>query len=162
MPDRYSLLYTTHMHKRKVSERKGENGHCLSGRVWIDGPEGTFLGYGRIILLERIREFGSITKAAGSMEMSYRHAWKLVESMNRQAASPLVTAATGGRGGGGASLTEAGDDAISLFWAFYKDFQVFLGKEEKKFGRPSDMIKGKVKSPSGKGKAIKNIYKEDQ
>jgi len=37
------------------------------GRVWIDGPDGTFIGYGRVVLLERIMEHGSITKAAKSM-----------------------------------------------------------------------------------------------
>jgi molybdate transport system regulatory protein len=46
----------------------------LRGRVWIDGPEGTFFGYGRAVLLERIREYGSITQAAKSMRMAYRHA----------------------------------------------------------------------------------------
>lgn len=104
----------------------------LRGRVWIDGPEGTFLGYGRIVLLERIREYGSITQAAKSMEMSYRHAWELVDSMNRQANSPLIESATGGRGGGGAILTDEGRKAIRLFWQFYEDFQGFLGEQEKK------------------------------
>jgi len=37
----------------------------------------------------------------------------------------------GGKGGGGAKLTEAGDQAISLFWKLYADFQSFLVKEEK-------------------------------
>jgi len=50
----------------------------LKGHIWIEGSEGTFLGYGRIALLERIRELGSITKAAKSLEMSYRRAWILI------------------------------------------------------------------------------------
>ena len=103
----------------------------LRGRIWIDGPEGTFLGYGRIVLLERVREFGSITQAAKSMDMSYRHAWELVDSMNRQAPGPLVEAATGGNGGGGARLTEDGEKAIKLFWKLHADFQNFLDEEEK-------------------------------
>ncbi len=98
----------------------------LHGRVWIDGPEGTFLGYGRVVLLERIRQHGSISAAARSMNMSYRHAWDLVESMNRQAPAPLVISRAGGRGGGGARLTEAGERAIRLFrdaWNAYKAFE---------------------------------------
>ena len=47
----------------------------LRGHIWIEGQEGTLLGYGRIALLERIREYGSITKAAKALEMSYRRAW---------------------------------------------------------------------------------------
>ncbi len=104
------------------------------GRIWIDGPEGTFLGFGRVVLLERIMEHGSITKAAKSMKMSYRHAWDLVDSMNRQARSPFVELATGGKGGGGAQVTEAGRHAIKVFRQFHKDLEAFLTKEEKKLG----------------------------
>ncbi len=100
------------------------------GRVWIDGPEGTFIGYGRVVLLERIHEHGSITKAAKSMEMSYRRAWELVASMNRQAKRPFVELATGGKGGGGARVTEEGKRAIRLFWHFFDDLQAFLRREE--------------------------------
>ncbi len=102
------------------------------GRVWIDGPEGTFIGYGRVVLLERIREHGSLTKAARSMEMAYRHAWDLVDSMNRQAKEPLVELATGGKGGGGARVTAAGERAIRVFRKFHEDLQAFLKREEKK------------------------------
>ncbi len=104
----------------------------LRGRVWIDGPEGTFIGYGRVVLLERIMQHGSITKAAKSMQMAYRHAWDLVDSMNRQADEPMVELATGGKGGGGARVTETGKRAIKLFWKFHDDFQSFIKREEKK------------------------------
>ena len=103
----------------------------VHGRLWIEGPQGTFLGYGRVILLERIREQGSISAAARSMEMSYRHAWKLVDSMNRQSNKPVVTKNTGGRGGGGATVTAAGDDAIDCFWAAYRDLKTFLSEQTK-------------------------------
>lgn len=102
------------------------------GRVWIDGPEGTFIGHGRVVLLERIMEHGSITGAAKSMEMAYRHAWDLVDSMNRQAKEPFVELATGGKGGGGARVTEAGERAIKLFWKFHNDLQKFLIREQTK------------------------------
>lgn len=100
----------------------------LQGRLWIEGPDGTFLGFGRVVLLERIREHGSISAAARSMEMSYRHAWKLVDSMNSQSSQSIVEKSTGGRGGGGAILTEAGQRAIDCFWAAYKDFKAFLAE----------------------------------
>ena len=98
----------------------------LHGRLWIEGPEGTYLGFGRVILLERIKEHGSISAAARSMEMSYRHAWKLVDSMNRQGRSPLVEKSTGGKGGGGAYVTEAGEQAIAFFWQAHQQFKQFL------------------------------------
>ncbi len=129
---RYSLLYITPVTIEKVRKRKvKKSSYGCRGRIWIDGKEGTFLGYGRIVLLEKIREYGSITKAAGSMDMSYRHAWELVDSMNRQAPKPFVETAAGGKGGGGTRLTEEGERAISIFWKFYTDFQDFLEREEK-------------------------------
>jgi molybdate transport system regulatory protein len=100
----------------------------VRGRIWIEGPDGTFLGYGRVVLLERIRDHGSISAAARSMQMSYRHAWKLVDSMNRQGRVPVVTMSTGGAGGGGATLTEAGGRAIAAFWSLYGDFTAFLDR----------------------------------
>ena len=97
--------------------------------MWIEGASGTFLGYGRVVLLERISEFGSISKAAKSMGMSYRHAWELVDSINRQARRPLVETSVGGKKGGGAKLTEAGKEAVEGFWNIYEKFKRFLNKE---------------------------------
>ncbi|MFN3479145.1 MAG: winged helix-turn-helix domain-containing protein [Thermodesulfovibrionales bacterium] len=122
-----------HAHRPcEVSGNKRET-YELRGRIWVEGKEGTFLGYGRVVLLERIKQYGSITMAAKSMEMSYRAAWELVESMNKQAKKPLVVTATGGKGGGGAQLTEAGERAIEAFWRLYKKFGEFLKDEVKEF-----------------------------
>lgn len=106
--------------------------YAACGRIWIEGPDGTFLGYGRVVLLERIREHGSISAAARSMGMSYRHAWKLVDSMNRHSQAPVVRMSTGGRGGGGAYLTEAGERALDAFWRLWEDFHRFLGRRSQR------------------------------
>ena len=96
------------------------------GRIWLEGAEGTFLGHGRVVLLERIKEHGSISQAARSMEMSYKHAWDLLESMNRQAACKLVEKVRGGKSGGGATLTPAGEKTIALFWRYHERLQNVL------------------------------------
>ena len=98
----------------------------VRGKLWIEGPEGTYIGFGRAVLLERIRQHGSISAAARSMKMSYRHAWKLVDSMNRQGRSPLVVTSTGGKGGGGTRLTETGEQAIIAFRAAWDELDRFL------------------------------------
>lgn len=112
----------------------GVCGYSVRGRIWIGRGDETFLGYGRVVLLERIREHGSISKAAKSMEMSYRHAWELVEEMNCLAPVPLVDTATGGQGGGGAVLTPAGEEAIALFWELYQDFRRYIEKRQEVLG----------------------------
>jgi molybdate transport system regulatory protein len=55
-----------------------------------------------VVLLERIDEHGSISAAARSMGMGYRHAWELVDEVNRVSPRALVEKDAGGRGGGGA------------------------------------------------------------
>ena len=106
--------------------------YSINGRIWISKKEETFLGYGRVVLLERIKNYGSITKAAKSMGMSYRNAWELVASMNKLSEKPLVDRFTGGKGGGGTVLTKHGEKAIVLFWKLRSDLIAFLKKKEKK------------------------------
>ena len=103
-----------------------------SGRIWIDTEEGAFLGYGRIEILEKIKQFGSIRQAALEMKMSYRQAWQLIDQMNQQAQAPLVISHRGGKGGGQAVVTELGEKAIIQFNAFNNAFQEFLKTYNKK------------------------------
>jgi len=117
---------SNHKHSRSDTRRS------VRGHIWIDGPEGVFIGWGRLNLLEQIRTQGSITKAAKALEMAYRHAWDLVDSMNRQSKMPFVEITAGGKGGGGARVTEEGEKAIRLFRQFAEDFNVFLEREQKK------------------------------
>ncbi len=65
------------------------------------------------------------------MAMSYRNAWELVDSMNKQANKPLVDLYTGGKGGGGAVVTKCGEKSIALFWKIQNDLNEFF-KEKKK------------------------------
>lgn len=109
-----------------MSNRKARKNFRLMGRFWIEGPNGTFLGRGRVRLLEGIRDHGSISAAARSMNMSYRRAWKLVEAINLQSADPIVEKSTGGKGGGGAVLTEKGKQVIDVFWSAHLDFEKYI------------------------------------
>ncbi|PWQ95391.1 winged helix-turn-helix domain-containing protein [Leucothrix pacifica] len=116
------------MSTQTTSTTQATQPYHLRGRFWIANEEGTFLGTGRVILLERIQEHGSISGAARSMKMSYRQAWQLVNSMNTHSTQPLVTSSTGGKGGGGASLTDTGERAIQLFREVEQDMRDFMEK----------------------------------
>lgn len=100
-------------------------------RLWIEETEGPFLGIGKIWLLENIRKTGSITNAAKEMKMSYRQAWQLVEEMNKRSENRLVEKLLGGKGGGGAKLTEAGEKAITIFYEIEKRIKDFAANETK-------------------------------
>lgn len=73
------------------------------------------LGPGKADLLEAIQASGSISAAAKSLDMSYRRAWLLVETMNSCFDTPLVSSAKGGKGGGGAVVTAEGRRLLSAF-----------------------------------------------
>ena len=89
--------------------------YSINSRIWICTENGTYLGEGRISLLKAIEKHGSISKAAKDMKMSYKKAWKLVDSMNSRGDELLVNRKIGGAGGGGSELSEAGKKAITLF-----------------------------------------------
>ncbi len=78
---------------------------------------GGAMGPGRAALLDAIARTGSISAAARQMGMSYRRAWTLVDSTNQAFRAPLVEAVAGGRGGGGARVTEAGLDVLRRYRA---------------------------------------------
>jgi molybdenum ABC transporter molybdate-binding protein len=83
-------------------------------RVWVERQGRAILGEGRLELLEWIDRCHSISAAARQMGMSYRHAWVLVQEVNAAAGQALVEAATGGKHGGGARLTELGKRSVEL------------------------------------------------
>ena len=72
-------------------------------------------GPGKAELLLAIHTTGSISKAAKQMNMSYRRAWQLVDTMNRNFISPLVTTQTGGSHGGGAQVTAFGLEVVEKY-----------------------------------------------
>jgi len=69
----------------------------------------------RIALLAHIAEQGSITRAAKSAGLSYKAAWDAIDELNNLAQKPLVERSVGGRGGGGARLSEEGERVLRLY-----------------------------------------------
>ena len=86
-------------------------------KVQLLSGEDRAFGPGRADVLAAIEREGSITGAGRSLGMSYRFTWNLVDSMNRCFRVKLVDAATGGKQGGHAALTEAGRNVLSAYRA---------------------------------------------
>ena len=103
------------------------------GRIWISTAEGKIIGKGRIELMEKIKQLGSIRQAALAMQMSYRQAWQLIDDMNNKAKTPLIISKRGGKGGGNAVITEEGEKYIRVFNDFNKKFKKFLAQQTEKF-----------------------------
>lgn len=84
-------------------------------RIRIPLQDFIALGPGKAALLEAIRETGSISAAGRRLGMSYRKAWMLVDQMNHCFVGPVVEASKGGSGGGGAKVTDLGEEALRRY-----------------------------------------------
>lgn len=91
------------------------------GRFWLTLDGKNFLGRGRVELLQRIRETGSISKAAKAMKMSYKAAWDAVNAMNTAWQSPLVES-----GPAGSHLTENAERLITAYQHAEAQHAVFM------------------------------------
>lgn len=84
-------------------------------RLRLDLAPGVSFGPGKAELLRGIAETGSIAAAGRRIGMSYKRAWQLVDGLNRDFSSPLVSASRGGVRGGGASLTPLGVEVLEAY-----------------------------------------------
>lgn len=89
------------------------------------------IGPGKVALLEKMRDTGSLSQAARELAMSYRRAWQLLASLNQTFREPLVLTSTGGSGGGGTTLTEFGEAIVAAYRQFEKETNAHA---EKYFG----------------------------
>lgn len=87
----------------------------VGARVRVLLGDSVAIGPGKADVLEGIRETGSIAASGRRLGMGYKRVWLLVESMNRCYSQPLVEASKGGSRGGGARLTELGEEVLQRY-----------------------------------------------
>jgi molybdate transport system regulatory protein len=84
-------------------------------RFQIDVTESAQIGPDKIALLEAIRGSGSLSQAARNLAISYRHAWMLVDELNRTFREPVTLTIPGGKGGRGVRVTAFGELLIRKY-----------------------------------------------
>lgn len=87
----------------------------LQGALWMTVGGENLGGQGRVDLLAKIGETGSISQAAKAIRMSYKAAWDAIDAMNNLAGEALVERLAGGKGGGGTRLTPRGERLVRNF-----------------------------------------------
>ena len=107
-------------------------GYKIKSRIWIESENNVLLGEGRVHLLKAIKETGSLSKAAKSLNISYKKAWQLLDSVNKSAKKPVTINSIGGKGGGGAELTKYGISLINAFDEINKNCWAFLDEQLEK------------------------------
>jgi molybdate transport system regulatory protein len=121
---------------------KEELQYVVRGTLWIECENERFFGPGRVELLQRIDQTGSIRKAAAEMGMSYKKAWAMVTTLNRQVQRPLVVIKVGGEKGGGSVITDEARELISVHSLLRQRFLAFLEKETADLKAAGDLIPG--------------------
>ena len=80
--------------------------------------EDKIFGPGVAELLGTVRQTHSLRSAAMRMDMAYSKAWKVIKEAEKGFGFPLLDSATGGRLGGGATLTAEAEKLLADFQAF--------------------------------------------
>ncbi len=113
--------------------------------IRIDFEGSGSLGPGKVRLLELIDSHGSIRSAASAMNMSYRHAWLLLQAVEDTFGAPVISTATGGAKGGGAKLTELGRSLVTRYRAIENQAAKATA------GELSELLRGTTDMPDERG-----------
>ena len=86
-------------------------------RVRLEHDGVPAFGPGPYRLLCRVRDEGSLHKAAESMGMAYSKAWRIVRDAEDHLGLRILSRHAGGAGGGGSVLTGEGEELLRRFGA---------------------------------------------
>ncbi|MCP5382560.1 MAG: winged helix-turn-helix domain-containing protein [Kordiimonadaceae bacterium] len=114
-----------------------KNDEDYSVKIRVLSRDELAMGPGKADLLDQIIKTGSIAAAGRAMNMSYKRAWDLVETMNNCFKTPVVEKSKGGAAKGGAVVTPFGKEILDQYRSIQKkahsaikndvdDFQKFL------------------------------------
>lgn len=108
-------------------------------KVWLEKGGEVVVGNGKVGLLKMIAELGSIQKAADNLGMSYRHAWGVIQKIEKRSGIKFVETQVGGREGGGAQVTPQGQEFLKQYFSFREGLNESIEKKFKatfkKYGR---------------------------
>lgn len=114
----------------------------LTSKLTLEMLGEPFLLEKRIALLHAIEEHGSIIKAAKAVPMSYKSAWEAVDTMNTLSTQPIVKRETGGKDGGGTTITEYGRKLIQTYEILRAEHAHFL----QRLSQVTDIESGEFKT----------------
>ncbi len=117
----------------QAKSRKNAAKSTLRPQIRIMFRKAIAMGPGKADLLQAIVETGSISAAARRMEMSYRRAWLLVDTMNQCFKAPVVATLTGGKSGGGTAVTDFGREVLKRYREMETKAAASVTRELEKF-----------------------------
>ena len=141
-----------------------EKEHKPSAKVWLELRGQPLLGTGGADILHAVKTEKSISEAARKVGMSYRYVWNYLAKLEKTLHEPVVETFKGGRSGGGARLTQLGENLLKE----YKRIEEYIGEvlEDKEYWVAAGLkisarnrLKGVVKSVD-KGDIIAKVKLE--
>ncbi len=100
-------------------------------KIWIEQDDNIAFAEGRRMLLEAVDRLGSLNAAAKELGMSYRAAWGKIKATEKVLDLKLLDVTTGGKGGGGAKLTNEARKLISSYNKYVNKVSKIVEKEFK-------------------------------
>ena len=94
----------------------------LTVRLFTEDDRRCF-GPGIATLLERVQLHKSLRSAAASMGMAYSKAWRIIRTAEEVFGCKMLDSTTGGRNGGGASLTPEAERLLAAYRAYQADVE---------------------------------------
>lgn len=85
-------------------------------KVWIEKNGKHVIGKGGAEILRAIKEYGSISKAAKSLNMSYKYVWNYLNKIEQALGEKIVVRERGGKEGGKTSLTDLGEEILDVYF----------------------------------------------
>lgn len=83
--------------------------------------KGKAFGPGIATLLRNVEKSGSLQGAAAAMNMAYSKAWKILKETEKEWGIALTDRETGGKDGGGSTLTSEAREILDHYEAFTRD-----------------------------------------
>ena len=103
----------------------------IRSKIWFEVDGNVFLGEGRITLLKSLKTTKSLSKSAKELGMSYKKAWSLIDTLNKNAKQNVVVKSIGGKGG--TKLTPYGRNLIYAFDTINQNCWKYLDKQANKY-----------------------------
>ena len=127
----------------------------LKVRVRIDFDDLRSVGPGKIALLERMRDCGSLSQAARELDMSYRRAWQLLDSLNTTFNEPVIVTSVGGKGGGGSEITKLGVALVETYRGLEKEITALAQQRFRPLRTRVAMAERLPATKAGRGKRVR-------
>ena len=101
----------------------------LRTHLWFETSGGMFFGMGRVLLIQKVKELGSLNKAAKELGMSYRAAWGKIKASEEVLGKPLLVKVEGRKG---FVLSDAGETLLKSFFDWQNEVETYALQQAQK------------------------------